>query len=62
MNYERRRVIAKKYFYGETYYCPHCNKDLGNNGDDLKDFNYCPKCGQMLDWNVVEDTKAFVEI
>lgn len=62
MNRENRKVVVEKYFYGESYRCPHCNKHLGYDSEKLDDFNYCPKCGQPLDWKVAKDTKAFVEI
>lgn len=34
--------IVEKYFYGEYYRCPSCNKMLM--------FGYPCRCGQMIDW------------
>lgn len=34
----------------EYYSCPNC---LNNELDDIFD-NYCPRCGQKLDWKVDE--------
>nr|DAF11092.1 MAG TPA: hypothetical protein [Caudoviricetes sp.]DAJ63043.1 MAG TPA: hypothetical protein [Caudoviricetes sp.] len=31
--------------------CPTCREEL----DDLETFDYCPYCGQKLDWSVLND-------
>lgn len=37
------------YSYGHSYICPECNKVYVN----VK-HNYCPNCGQKLDWSECE--------
>lgn len=32
------------------YYCPNCNYDFEEDR-----FNYCPECGQAIDWSEVEN-------
>jgi len=32
------------------YYCPMCNYDFEENV-----FNYCPKCGQKIDWKGINE-------
>ena len=32
-----------------TFNCPSCN--LEYYVTDYEDFNYCPNCGQKIDWN-----------
>lgn len=50
-----KKVIITPYFYGHYYNCPFCNKELGTNFDDLRDVNFCSKCGQLLDWTNLRD-------
>lgn len=47
---EKEKVIVEKYFYGEIYRCPSCYKRLGADHEDMKDVNFCSKCGRALDW------------
>ena len=35
-----------------TFNCPSCN--LEYYVTDYEDFNYCPNCGQKIDWGVEE--------
>lgn len=35
----------------KTCECPTCREEL----DDLDTFDYCPDCGQKLDWSVLDD-------
>lgn len=35
----------------KTCECPTCREEL----DDLETFDYCPYCGQKLDWSVLDD-------
>lgn len=35
-----------------TFNCPSCN--LEYYVTDYEDFNYCPNCGQKIDWSEVE--------
>ena len=35
----------------KLYECPTCREEL----DDLDTFDYCPYCGQKLDWSVLDD-------
>ena len=35
-----------------TFNCPSCN--LEYYVTDYEDFNYCPNCGQKIDWRVEE--------
>lgn len=41
-------IIVDPYFYGENYYCPHCGSYIGADHNNLKDVNYCNRCGQKL--------------
>lgn len=36
-----------------TFNCPSCN--LEYYVTDYEDFNYCPNCGQKIDWSEVDD-------
>lgn len=38
-----KKPVIEEYFYGEIRDCPSC-------GIELKPCNYCPKCGQAIDW------------
>ena len=49
-NQIKKDVVVSPYFYGDNFYCPSCNKHLGADYNDLDDMNYCPKCGQPLNW------------
>ncbi len=35
----------------KTCECPTCREEV----DDLDTFDYCPYCGQKLDWSVLDD-------
>lgn len=41
-------VEVDPYFYGENYHCPHCRKHIGADYNNLKDLNYCNRCGQKI--------------
>lgn len=32
----------------DTWFCPNCDKDYEVDYDD---FDYCPNCGQHIDWS-----------
>lgn len=36
-----------------TFNCPSCN--LEYYVTDYEDFNYCPNCGQKMDWSEADD-------
>ena len=36
-----------------TFNCPNCN--LEYYVTDYEDFNYCPNCGQKIDWSEADD-------
>ena len=40
-------------FEYEIKKCPNCDFDLVNEteGTDFEDWDYCPNCGQKLDWS-----------
>ena len=40
----------------DVAYCPVCNIAL-EDGDIHWESNYCPNCGQRLDWEVEEDNE-----
>ena len=44
-------VIAQKYFYGENYYCPSCEKYIGDNHTVLSNSRFCNNCGQKIGMN-----------
>ncbi len=46
-----QNIAVESYFYGENYYCPSCNKHIGGSHNDLKDVNFCEKCGQRITIN-----------
>jgi DNA-directed RNA polymerase subunit RPC12/RpoP len=40
---------------GWEYECPTCKSAVGINNNDIdytQEDNYCPSCGQKLDWNL----------
>lgn len=41
-------TIVDPYFYGENYQCPYCGKHIGSDYNNLKDINYCARCGQRI--------------
>jgi hypothetical protein len=52
---EQRKVLAVadrgEEDFWVYYECPACNKRLS----EFDEFNYCPYCGQKLDWSVLDD-------
>lgn len=46
-------------FEYEIKNCPNCNLDLVNETEDrdFEDWDYCPNCGQKLDWSDENDEK-----
>lgn len=38
-----------------TFNCPSCN--LEYYVTDYEDFNYCPNCGQKIDWSEADENK-----
>lgn len=44
-----QKVRAQSYFYGYVYSCPCCDHFLTTVKEHTVD--YCPKCGQALDWS-----------
>lgn len=49
------KPTVNKYFYGEYYECYICGKRLGSSNDyELKDINYCSRCGNEIDWTGIE--------
>ena len=40
-----KKVKREQYFYGTIDYCPVCNWLFRDR------LNYCPNCGQALDWS-----------
>ena len=47
----RKIVIVADDDGWKTCECPTCREEL----DDLDTFDYCPYCGQKLDWSVLND-------
>ena len=47
----KKKVVVEKYFCGEIYYCPSCQKHLGYDYNNFSDVNFCSKCGQQLEWH-----------
>lgn len=47
---------ADGYYNGElvydTWYCPSCNADYDTEHER---HDYCPKCGQAIDWSEVDE-------
>ena len=41
-------IIVDPYFYGVNYHCPHCGNYIGADHNNLKDINYCNRCGQKI--------------
>lgn len=41
-------TIIDPYFYGENYHCPYCGKHIGSDYNNLKEVNYCDRCGQRI--------------
>ena len=49
MNSATKNVVVEKYFYGENYRCPSCDKLVGSSWNkEIKDINFCSKCGQRI--------------
>lgn len=46
----KKKVVVEKYFYGKVFYCPSCGKHLGYDCTNIRDMNYCQKCGQALEF------------
>lgn len=48
------RQIPKKVIPNEFggYYCPGCKAFWGTKYGNFIDTNYCPNCGQAVDWDV----------
>lgn len=44
---EKQTPIKPTNHGGRVFYCPICNKNLGNKGP-----NYCQRCGQRIGWTV----------
>jgi hypothetical protein len=44
------------------YFCPNCDAALGNecdcHGKKFIETNYCPECGQRLDWSEAETDRG----
>lgn len=47
-----QKVINRGYLYGYANHCPTCN-GLVYEGAYGKKANYCPECGQALDWSEI---------
>ena len=48
-----RLIPQKPIKYKDIWLCPICDdKNLAD--DDITDCEYCPNCGQALDWEVLE--------
>lgn len=45
--YERKTKEKSNKHYVYNYTCPNCNTILS----DVEDCNYCPECGEKLDWS-----------
>ena len=42
--------ISKHFYEGiDGFYCPVCDSDLLDKDNDC--FEYCPQCGQRIDWS-----------
>lgn len=35
----------------DTYDCPNCHKSYDVDYDGHGQYNYCPRCGQAIDWS-----------
>ena len=44
-----KRMANIEIIYGRYGDCPSC--DLSYQFTDYGDFNFCPNCGQKIDWN-----------
>ena len=47
---EKEKVVVVEYLRGATFYCPKCHKYLGSIHNELRDVEFCYKCGQALDF------------
>ena len=45
---EKRKVMKVSWTFCK---CPTCREEL----NDIDRFDYCPYCGQKLDWSVLDD-------
>ena len=54
-------VVTRKFYdqedWTKTYHCPICNavfihEDFSDGFYAGRKFNYCPDCGQKIDWSV----------
>lgn len=44
------KQIPKKFSEFDSVWCPNCGKNVFDLSNDCS-FNYCPYCGQALDWS-----------
>ena len=50
-----KKPIKIKYKLFRGWVCPHCAKDISNNRKrKYQKVQYCPHCGQKLDWGEEE--------
>lgn len=53
-SFERHNKAKKPDFtdeYCDVAYCPNCGKFEFEDGTTTWMYNYCPECGQKLDWS-----------
>ena len=46
---------VERYFYGEYYKCPECGLIIAKY--DREKMNFCPRCGQAIDWRGTYEEK-----
>ena len=53
MSDKEKPMKPNRYWFNRNLYkCGACRKTL-----DIIEHNYCPQCGQLIDWSVYEDDK-----
>ena len=48
---QKKVVVVRRVNLRSICKCPTCDKRL----NEYDEFDYCPHCGQKLDWSVLDD-------